>query len=616
MGPQLRLVLGQLRRLACREQTGVLTDAELLRRYLAQRDEAAFESLVWRHGPMVLSVCRRLTRHEQDAEDAFQAVFLAFARAAKGITRRESVGGWLYRVACRVARKARTRAARHVAQPLGEVARPGGDPVGEAARGELKQVLDEEINRLPSMLREPLVLCYLQGRTHDQAARELGWPRGTVATRLARARRRLRARLVRRGLALSAAVLAVAREAVAATPRVPLVLDTIRASLDFANGASAARHLVSGPVATLTEGVLRTMWVTNRTVLAAVLLAVGLALTVAATAGPHFQGDRPDRVPVAVGRAAGAPAQAPRPAPPGPGRLLFYRQGHLALIGPDGKGAKEVSTDRNKFHPGDARLSPDGKRLAFAVRVKEKAPPDRDPRQKIYVRGLDEPEPGTDLGEAQSFSWSPDGKHLVITDITHGGEPKDDKFATWLVDVKTGERTAVKLPDNYLVTDWSRDGKEFLTTEYAPSKRKPTARLHLVSRDGSRDRALTGADTLAFFGRLSRDGGKVLYLAPDPERKGKGMQGQMGLFVLDVRSGKATRVDGQPLNGTVMGYCWSPDGKRIAHAWRLDQGPPGAGQMTESHLIVSDANGGNSVTIATERGNSPGLITLASPDWR
>jgi hypothetical protein len=99
MGLQLQTVLGQLRRLACREQTGALSDAELLRRYLVRRDEAAFESLVWRHGPMVLGVCRRLVRHEQDAEDAFQAVFLAFARAAGTVTRRESVGGWLYRIA-------------------------------------------------------------------------------------------------------------------------------------------------------------------------------------------------------------------------------------------------------------------------------------------------------------------------------------------------------------------------------------------------------------------------------------------------------------------------------------------------------------------------------------
>src|SRR6516225_2944512 len=117
MGVQLRTVLGHLQRHACREQTGALTDAELLRRYLNRRDEAAFEALVWRHGAMVLAVCRRVARHEQDAEDAFQAVFLTFARAAGAITRGESVGGWLYRVAGRVARKARARSARFAAQP-------------------------------------------------------------------------------------------------------------------------------------------------------------------------------------------------------------------------------------------------------------------------------------------------------------------------------------------------------------------------------------------------------------------------------------------------------------------------------------------------------------------
>ena len=172
----------------------------------------------------------------------------------------------------------------------------------------------------------------------------------------------------------------------------------------------------------------------------------------------------------------------------------------------------------------------------------------------------------------------------------------------------------MKVPDNHFVTDWSRDGRYFLTTEF--NRNDETSRLHLVSRDGSEDRVLRAAGKEAESGVLSPDGGKVLYTAIDPERKEKEKGYQGGLFVLDVRSGKVARVQGQPLNGSDMGYCWSPDGKRIAHAWRFDQGPRAEGELTESVLVVSDADGSNPVTIATERGRQPGIITIADPNWR
>jgi RNA polymerase sigma factor (sigma-70 family) len=612
MGTQLRTVLGQLRRHACREQAGALTDTELLCRYRTRRDEAAFEALVWRHGAMVLAVCRRVAGHEQDAEDAFQAVFLVFARAAGAITRGESVGGWLSRVAGRVARKARARSARHAALPLDEVARTDDDPAGNVVRRELGPVLDEEVGRLPAKYRDAVVLCYLQGRTHQQAARELGWPKGTVATRLARARRLLRTRLSRRGLAPSPAGLAGLVQA--GPPRVPLVLDTIERGLVFANGGPAGTDLVPGPVAALTQGALRTMYLRQRLLVTAALVVLGLVVTAAVAVAHHFLGEAPNP---ARTRQASAPAQAAKKPQPGPNRLLFYRQGHLTLIGPDGKGEKQVSTDRGKFHPGTARLSPDGRRVAFLVDVGEKAAPGFDPRRKIYVRGLDEEEPGTDLGiEGLLFCWSPDARQLVVTDRVRGDDPKEFKFVTRLVDVHTRKQTAVKLPDDQMVTDWSRDGKYFVTSALGGDKEQPTSRLHLVSRDGTQDRALTAAGALAFHGMLSPDGGKILNMAPDPERKGKEFEEKAGLFVLDVRRGKATRVQGQPLNGSPMGYCWSPDGRRIAHTWRLDQGPQAPGQMIESFLIVSDADGSNPVTVATERGDSKGLITLGDPDWR
>src|SRR5262249_24945463 len=160
--------------------------------------------LVRRHGPMVLGVCRRLLGAAADADDAFQAVFLVLVLRARSIRRRASVGSWLYAVACRVANRARADARRrHAALRLLRAPRAQAPAEGSAAE-EMRPVLDEELERLPDKYRAPLVLCYLQGKTNEQAARVLGWPAGSMSRRLGRARELLRLRLVRRGVALSA----------------------------------------------------------------------------------------------------------------------------------------------------------------------------------------------------------------------------------------------------------------------------------------------------------------------------------------------------------------------------------------------------------------------------
>src|SRR5262249_26887681 len=152
---------------------------QLLERFAQRRDEGAFAALVERHGPLVLGVCRRILRHEQDAEDAFQATFYVLARRAGGFGWRDSVANWLYEVALRVSHKARSgapRRRRHERQTaLADQAATAQD-----AWHELKPLLDEELARLPRQLREPLVLCYLEGKTRDEAAQELGWSLGTV----------------------------------------------------------------------------------------------------------------------------------------------------------------------------------------------------------------------------------------------------------------------------------------------------------------------------------------------------------------------------------------------------------------------------------------------------
>jgi RNA polymerase sigma factor (sigma-70 family) len=176
-------------------------DADLLARFVTQRDEAAFELLVWRHGPMVFNLCRRLLRDLDDAEDAFQAAFTTLALRAGTISKQQAVSSWLYAVAYHCALRVRTRAQRRAAreEPLGPlgVAWSGLGPEEEAAWKELRTLLDDEVRRLPEKYRAVFVLCYLQGRTNEEAAAELGCPAGTVMSRLARARARLQRRLAR-----------------------------------------------------------------------------------------------------------------------------------------------------------------------------------------------------------------------------------------------------------------------------------------------------------------------------------------------------------------------------------------------------------------------------------
>lgn len=310
---QLQGVIQHLRlRLAAHGSDGV-PDAQLLERFTGQQDEAAFELLVWRHGKMVLGTCRRLLRDAHEAEDAFQACFLALARRAGSIGRRESVGGWLYKVAYRLALGAKARRTKRDAreQSRGDLAAVAGapDPAAEAARREIGRVLDDEVNRLPDRYRVPFVLCHFEGRSNAEVARELGCPLGTVESRLTRARQRLRTGLSRRGVTLSAGLLATLAGQDAALASVPAALAafTAKAATLVAAGQVEAARMVSTNVAALTEGVLRAMFITKLKTAAAVLLAVALAgtgagvLTYRSAAGQPgpSSGARPDEAPPA-----------------------------------------------------------------------------------------------------------------------------------------------------------------------------------------------------------------------------------------------------------------------------------------------------------------------------
>jgi RNA polymerase sigma factor (sigma-70 family) len=272
-GSLMRDVIRGLRRVVGPAGAAGVADADLLGRWVADRDEAAFELLLWRHGPTVLGLCRRLLRRPQDVEDAFQATFLALVRKAAAIRKPEAVGSWLYRVAYRAALQLRAGAARRQTQDPGHLDRLAAAPGEDPLRGDLRALLDEEVSRLPEHYRAPFVLCYFEGKTNAEAARELGRPVGTVVSRLARARERLRARLARRGLALSAGALAAAGEGEAAAAPVPAALArTVLAALRPAAGGAPAR------AALLAERTLRAMSMSKLQARAALLLAAVLAI--------------------------------------------------------------------------------------------------------------------------------------------------------------------------------------------------------------------------------------------------------------------------------------------------------------------------------------------------
>jgi RNA polymerase sigma factor (sigma-70 family) len=286
-----------------------LTDAQLLDRFRTGGDALAFTAIVARHGPMVRDVCHSVLRDPADADDAFQAAFLVLARRAGTVRSRAGVGGWLHRVARRIAVRAAT--ARRERPHADAVAIPGSlgpgpgpvtdadpdaDPARAAARRELRGLVHEELARLPEPYRAVIQLCDLEGLSHDDAARRLRWPVGTVKGRLARGRDRLRDRLRRRGIDGPAPALAVGSTAVNEA--------LLGRTVALASGAAGA---VPAGVAVLVAEALRSMFWTNLKLgtLAAVALAL-LAGGVAALGGGPPEGDAP------------AAALAARPATPAP----------------------------------------------------------------------------------------------------------------------------------------------------------------------------------------------------------------------------------------------------------------------------------------------------------
>jgi RNA polymerase sigma factor (sigma-70 family) len=429
----LRILLQHLHRHRARAAPGGADDAELLGRFIRDRDESAFELLVWRHGTMVYNVCRRVLRDAHAAEDAFQATFLVLVRKAASVGRREALASWLYWVAYRVAVRARSRP---VPVPAADVPEPGAESPDAVLWRDLRPVLDEEVGRLPAKYRLPVLLCYLSGLTTDEAARRLGVPRGTVLSRLAWARRRLRARLSLRGVTLSAALLGAALASGAKAPASAILVGaTIRAALSVAAGQTAAAP--AGAVL-LMEGVLRDMVVSRiksglLVVLTLVVVGVGVALWATRTATAELVERKREEVP----RQA-APADPPGDkeearAPEAPRPIGVWERTLLAK-----KGATMTLTIRIDAH----RISltqttvADGKTLKIGIEGDYSV--SRDYVLYGFVTGVDMPEGGEgedDTGKTQAqildqpfaFRYRLDADALTIRDIRAGGVSDKDR---------------------------------------------------------------------------------------------------------------------------------------------------------------------------------------------
>jgi RNA polymerase sigma factor (sigma-70 family) len=271
-------VIQHLRRVALRKDGAGLTDAQLLDEYLSRREEAALAALVRRHSSMVWGVCRRILHHYHDAEDAFQATFLVFVRKAASIASPDLLANWLYGVAHQTALKARATSAKRKTRERQVNDMPEPAAMQSNLWNDLRQLLDQELSRLPDKYRSAIVLCDLEGTTRKEAARQLGVPEGTVAARVVRGRKMLAQRLARHGLALSGASLPTVLSQNTASATVPsgVVGSTIKAATLLAAGQAAATGVISVKVLALTEGVVKAMFLTRLKTGVTIMLGMGL----------------------------------------------------------------------------------------------------------------------------------------------------------------------------------------------------------------------------------------------------------------------------------------------------------------------------------------------------
>jgi RNA polymerase sigma factor (sigma-70 family) len=573
--PEARLV-GSLRQLFGELAPTEVPDERLLERFAAMRDEEAFAALVRRHGPLVLGVCRRLLPSSHDAEDVFQATFLALARQARALREQRALAGWLHSVARRLAGKLRHAESRRAGLaecvPVRESLTP--DPLAEVTGRELLAALDEALAGVPEKYRLPVVLCYLEGKTQDEAARQLAWPRGTLKARLERGRELLHRTLSRRGFTLSLALLpaALAQHAAAALPA-GLHARTIAAALAPASAPCRAVALARMALETPRLG---------RAVLAAVMLGLG-ALGVGLAARPAAP-PVPPGPPAAAREAArgqrdthGDPLPAGAVLRLGTVRLRHLRDVHTVAFDQGGKVLLSSGDDdvlrfwdaatgrplrRLADQPGEIRtfaLSPDGKVLAT---------PDRrgislwDRTRMQRLRTLPR------KGWTHALLFSPDGKTLASGDGDAHVRLWDVGAGRLLFDLP-GHQTPGQARHNVVRgLAFSRDGKLLAScgSGKAPGggtvKVWETATGRLVAALPSGDRELRG---VAFT-----PNGKVLLSAGDRTLRWWNLDRR-----LQVRHAQV-----MPSLGEIVALALSPDGKTAAtgtmakavHLWDASSG--------------------------------------------
>ncbi len=595
-------VLRRLGRAALLQDGGGLTDAALLDRYVTDRDEAAFAALVRRHGPMVLGVCRRVLRREADAEDAFQATFLVLVRKAHTVVPRGMVGNWLYGVAHNTARKARAMSAKRRVKETAAGTAKAAAAEGGAWR-EVQALLDEELSRLPDRYRVPVVLCELEGKTIKEAAAQLGWPQGTVATRLSRGRTMLGKRLARHGLPLAALAAAFSEAVASAGVPGPLERSTVQAASHFAAGRAAA-GLVSARAAALTDGVLKSMLL-HKLKIATVLLA-GLALVLGLTArAPRALGQRGDERPAAK-PAANPPGAAPAPKPRWSGKVVMTREHPVTVLactagwvaGADEGGNVFVwdaaaGKERLLVRGGKARgannsverlqFTADGKHLYVILNGRRAIMRSNFRDAKDRAAGLMAPSP-TFLGV------SADGDFWLETHV--GNRVLALRPNPWLRAVAEFEDVRYEADITHAVG--SADDK-WLAVTTADGK------LHLHERASLREAHTLATEqrTVAAV-RFSPDGKRVAVVGHDAPPK-----------VFDVASGKeVATLKGH--RGIVFAVAFSPDGKWVvtggddntARVWDAATGKPLAvleGHKDSVRAVAFDPDSGALVTGSVDK---------------
>ncbi len=573
-------VLHQIHRLIDSHDPDNLSDRELLECFILRRDEAAFTTLLHRHGPMVMRVCRRVLHDRHAAEDAFQATFLVLACKASSVRRREGVGGWLHGVAYRLALKALRQARRRPPEPTAAAAAP--DPLDELTLREAQAVLDEELRKLPAKYREPLLLCYLEEKTRDEAARQLKWPLGTLKSRVERGRDLLRVGLERRGLTLSAVLSAAAlapRNAEAALAADAL-RQTARAALRGAAGpvSSAAGlspeaiALARGAFPMFTSSSLRWMAVALVTL---ALVGPGLSLVLC---GPS--GAPPATPPASEPPFARRPTQDVHgdPLPPDSlarlGTVRWRQEDEVAFLGylPDGR--QLVTRGLNgRFHVWDRGTG----QVVREFGNKHEPAKDRKGSSgksgSMMARGVGEP--GEQMHWTSAAALAPDGQtlaaaepdgNIILWDVATGQERRHWKAGSgpgllqMVADFGTSHLTMLVFsPDGKRLA--SRDGDGTLRVWDVADGRE-IRKLWSGGLLGGVSEAFNVGfkKTLAF----SPDGKGLTLLEPGLDLKG---QTAVSLKVRrwDVASGKELgspeRFSDLPVFGTI-----SPDGKTLAIA--------------------------------------------------